>query len=68
MLVADLLALAERQRVCRARRVLDLAPVDPALREVPDLLRSDTLGGCTHLADERGPDLLLRLRAQLAEV
>ncbi len=52
----------------RARRIFDLAPVYPALRKVPNLLGGDPVRGCAHLADERGPDLCLRLRAELAEV
>jgi len=68
MLVLHLFPLTQSKRVRRPRCVLNLPPINPALRQLRDLRLRDTLGGRPHLRDEGGPHLFLGLLCELAEV
>jgi hypothetical protein len=68
MLILHLIPFAESKRVRRPRRILNLPPIDPALRQLRDVRLRDTLGGRPHLRDEGGPYLFLRLLCEFAEV
>ena len=68
MLILHLFPFTQSKRVRRPRRILNLPPVNPALRQLRDLRLRDTLGGRTHLRDEGGPHLFFRLLCEFAEV
>ena len=52
----------------RPRCILNLPPINAALRQLRDLRLRDTLGGRPHLRDEGGPYLFLGLLCEFAEV
>ena len=68
MLILYLFPLTQSKGVCRPRRILNLPPVNPALRQLHDLRLRDTLGGRPHLREEGGPHLFLGLLCEFTEV
>ena len=64
----EALPTAHRERLSRPARVLDLPPVDLALRELLNERIIDFGLGHAGLGEERAPDLLLRVHGELGEV
>jgi hypothetical protein len=55
--------------VRRPRRILNLPPINSALRQLRDLrLRANTFGGRPHPRDEGGPHLFFGLLCEFAEM